>query len=109
MEKTIELLTIGVGPYGLMGLIVCGAFICYLFIKPVIQWFIALKQERILSYIMCSLLICIFTISIGFLFFQGDYVYLLKITLVCMALFGGILVIVRLLLFLFQSIFTKNV
>ncbi|ASN05925.1 hypothetical protein [Virgibacillus necropolis] len=110
MEQLVWLLSfMKNSPYGLMTLIVIGMLICYLSIKPVIHWFVTLKQDRILSYIMCSFIILICSILIGFLFFQTDYLYLIKITLLCMAVFGGILVIVRLLHFIFQNVFMKNV
>lgn len=110
MDRTIELFSlVEIGPYELMGLIVIGTLICYLSIKPLIRWFVLLKLDRILSYIMCSLIILICTFSIGFIFFQADYVYLIKITLLCMAVFGGILVIARLIHFVFQRVFMKNV
>lgn len=97
------------GPYGLMVLIVIGTLICYHSVKPLIHWFVTLKQERILTYIMCSLIIIMCTILIGFAFFQTNYLYLLKITLLCIAVFGGVLVILRLLHFIIQNVFTKNV
>ena len=96
-------------PYIMMGLIVIGTFICYLIIKPVIRWFVLLKQERVLSYIMCSLLILTCTVSFGFIFWENDFVYLVKITLLCMAVFGGVLVIARLIHYFFQLVFTKKV
>ncbi|WP_404452433.1 hypothetical protein LG329_18900 [Virgibacillus necropolis] len=110
MDQTIKLLSlVEIGPYGLMGLIVAGTLICYLSIKPIIHWFVTLKQDRVLSYLMCSLIILTCTISIGYIFFQSDYVYLIKMTLLCIAVFGGVLVIVRLVNFIIQSVFTKNV
>lgn len=96
-------------PYGLIGLIVLGMLISYLIIKPIIRWFVLLKQDRVLSYIMCSLLILTCTVSIGFIFWNNDFVYLIKITLLCMAVFGGVLVITRITHYFFQLIFTKKV
>lgn len=94
--------------YGLLGLIVLGTFICYLSIKPLIQWIINLKQESVLRYILCSLIVLHCTIFIGFVYFQVDYVYLIKVTSLCIALFGGVLVMLRLIHFVCQLIFTKS-
>lgn len=110
MGHSVDLLSlIRISPYGLMGLIVIGTLICYLVIRPLIRWFVLLKQDRILSYIMCSLIILTSMFSFGFIFFDTDFMYLIKITLLCMALFGGILVVTRLIHYAFQLIFTKNV
>lgn len=96
-------------PNGLIGLIVIVTLICYLVVKPLIRWFVLLKQDRVLSYIICSLLILTCTVSFGFIFWDSDFVYLIKITLLCMAVFGGILVIMRLIHYFFQLVFTKKV
>lgn len=95
--------------YWLIALIVMGTLISYFIIKPVIHWFVLMKQDRVLSYIMCSLFILTCVTSVGFIFWKSEFVYLIKITLLCMAVFGGLLVIMRLVHYFFQIIFAKKV
>lgn len=110
VDQLVELISlIRISPFGLMVVIIMVTLICYLIIKPLVRWFVLLKQDRILSYVMCSLLILISTISLGFTFWDTDFFYLIKITLLCMAVTGGILVIARFIHYVFQLIFTKEV
>lgn len=96
------------GSYGLIALIVSSTIVCYMCIKPIVHWFVKLKQDRILSYLMCSFIIFILTTLIGYSLFDLDLIFLIKMTLLCVALFGGFLVILQLLHFIYQSIFAKK-
>ncbi|WP_430786264.1 hypothetical protein VBD025_13340 [Virgibacillus flavescens] len=108
MNFIVSLTSVTEVPYGLLSLIGLGILICYLSVKPLIKWIINLKQERVLRYVLCSLIILHCTIFIGYVYFQIDYVYLIKVTSLCIALFGGVLVMLRLLHYVYQLIFTKS-
>ncbi|MEN1967045.1 hypothetical protein WMZ97_03105 [Lentibacillus sp. N15] len=92
-----QLLTLGLTEKQLYFIIILiGVFASYYIIQPVVYWFVTLQSTKVLSYMIASLvmMICV-------LVFDGqqsdDNVHqLIKITLQCLAAFGGVLFVIQL-------------
>ncbi|PAV28781.1 hypothetical protein CIL05_14230 [Virgibacillus profundi] len=65
----------------------------YFIISPLISWFVALQSTKLLSYIICSLIIFVlFFIVMEFIWNQQKLNNLLKIILQCLVAFGVVLI-----------------
>lgn len=77
----------------------------YLFILPLIKWFVALQSVKLLSYIVCSLFVLVLYFIM--MFFVGDKQYLtiqfIKVILQGIAFFGGGLVVIYSIQYLFKG------
>ncbi|MGY0692215.1 hypothetical protein ACW2QC_05395 [Virgibacillus sp. FSP13] len=72
-------------------------FVGYYILHPIIHWFVTLQSTKILSYLITSLivLLCMFAFGIH---------QLVKIALQSLAVFGGVLFLLR----IFHGVFKKG-
>lgn len=76
-------------------IIAIGIIISYLVVQPFINWFVANRSAKLLSYIISSLLVIVSFFVV--VLFIGDLhhllIHLLKITLQTLAVFGIVLIL----------------
>lgn len=76
-------------------IIAIGIIISYIFVQPFINWFVANRSAKLLSYIISSLLVIVSCFVV--VLFIGDLHHLrsnlLKITLQTLAVFGVVLIL----------------
>src|SRR5690625_883472 len=80
--------------------------ISYLFIRPLITWFVTLQSIRLLSYLFSSLsvLLLIFIVTFSIEELNHLLINLFKVTLHCLAIFGCGLAIIH----VFQRIINRK-
>lgn len=77
-------------------IILCGMFVSYYIVQPIVHWFVAINSTKVLSYLIASLLVMIGILLFSIQQMNGVFANLLKIGFQSLAVFGCILFIVRL-------------
>lgn len=80
-----------------------GIIIIYLMVHPLVKWVISMQSTKLLAYIMSSLAFLVLFL-LGIILTTVLNLTLLAMTLQCLAIFGGCLIIIHAL----QHLFRKN-
>ncbi len=80
-----------------------GIIIIYLMVHPLMKWVISLQSIKLLAYIMSSLAFLVLFL-LGIILTTVLNLTLLAMTLQCLAIFGGCLIVIH----AFQYLFRKN-
>lgn len=104
--QTLRIVTLGViENYYFLLFISMGIGIVYFVIQPMVKWLLRLQAFKLLSYLICSLLTLILYFMI--VVFVGDLQHVatqyFKLTLQAAAIYGGFLLLLNCIHYLFKS------